>query len=357
VGVVDLKGNHKILTPQYLGIEGIAWSPDDKTIMYGESTNGAIQQIDAVTLNGEVRAGSPGVGDATIQDVTSDGRQLIIRTDVFDRLWSKRASDTAAQDLSWLDATFFPILSGDGTLLVFGDASSTSGGNYAVMLRRTDGSPAVRLGEGGDYALSRDGKWVLSGLPSTPVKLMMYPTGAGTARRLDHGEFTSTGAASFFDDDRSVLVCGTEPKHAVRCYTIPLESGSFKAITPDNVNGAVVAPDGKSFVAMTADGYRQFSMSGGAPRPVPGLTLNDNVRRYSPDGRFLWTTARSVSQPVRVDKIDINTGVRSQLIPDFSPLRAGVLDVTSVTLADDPHTYSWIEREMASYLFELRGMK
>ena len=356
VGIVDLKGNHKILTPHYLAIEGLAWTTGDKSIAYGESTNSGIQRVDEVTPGGEVRTGSPGVGNAVIQDIGPDGRRLILRNDTFNRLWSKRASDSAPKDLSWLDITFFPILSGDGSLLVFGDGSSVSGDNYAVMLRRTDGSPAVRLGEGGDYALSRDNQWVLSSLPSVPVKLMMYPTGAGTARRVDNGEFVGLVAASFLGDGSRIVVCGNEPKHAVRCYVRPTEGGKFKPITPEGVSGAVPSPDGESIVAVTSAGYRQFSTRDGASMEVPGIAPDDQVLRYSPDGRFLWTRKPKL-QPVRVEQIDLRTGVRSSLLPDFGLPRAGVFSVGYVALADDPHNYAYLEREGDSYLFVLKGMK
>ena len=356
VGVVDLKGNHKVLTPQYLAIEGLAWTPGDKTIAYGESTNSGLHRVAEVTLDGEVRLGSPGVGNAVIQDIGPDGRRLILRTDSFSRMWAKRASDSAPKDLSWLDVTFFPILSGDGSLLVFGDGSSVSGDNYAVMLRRTDGSPAVRLGEGADFAMSRDKQWVLSSLPSVPVKLMMYPTGAGTARQVDNGEFAGLTGAAFLGDGNRIVVCGNEPKHAVRCYVRPVASGTFRPITPGGVSGMIASPDGEFIVAMTGEGYRQFAVRDGASQKVPGLAANDQVIRYSPDGRFLWTMRTKV-QPVHVEQIDIKTGARSTLLPDFGPSRAGVLGVSSVALADDPHTYAYIEREGASYLFELKGMK
>jgi serine/threonine protein kinase len=356
VGVVDLKGNHKVLSPQYPSIEGLAWTAGDKTIAYGESTNGGLNRVSEVTLDGEVHPGSPGVGNAVIMDIGSDGKRLILRTDAFNRLWSKRASDNAPKDLSWLDITFFPILSGDGSLLVFGDGSSISGNNYSVMLRRTDGSPAVRLGEGADYSVSRDKQWVLSAVPSTPTKLMMYPIGAGTARQVDNGEFIGLVAASFLGDGSRVVVCGNEPKHAVRCYVKALANGSFRPITPEGVSNEVPSPDGNFIVSMTSDGCREFSTNDGTSRKVPGIAPDDEVLRYSPDGRFLWTR-RPGFQPVHIEQVDIRTGARSALLPDFSQPRAGVLGVGYVALADDPHSYAYTEREAASYLFELKGAK
>ena len=98
---------------------------------------------------------------------------------------------------------------------------NVAGDNYGVMLRRTDGSPAVRLGEGAVLAMSRDKQWVLSALPSVPVKLMLYPTGAGVARRLDHGEFVAITKGAFVGDGSEILICGNEPKRAVRCHVKP----------------------------------------------------------------------------------------------------------------------------------------
>ena len=96
---------------------------------------------------------------------------------------SPRAPD-ATEELSagWLDYNFNPVISRDGRLLAFGDASDEGGLNYAVIMRRTDGGPATRLGEGQPADFSRDGKWLLSFVPTQPPKVVAYPTGAGTER-------------------------------------------------------------------------------------------------------------------------------------------------------------------------------
>ena len=94
----------------------------------------------------------------------------------------------------------------------------------------------------------------------------------------------------------------------------------------------------------------------GSSRSVPGLTSNDQVIRYSPDGKALWTRQTN-SQPVRIQQVDLRTGVRSVLLPEFSMPRAGVLNTSEVSLADDPRTYVYMERESASYLFESKGMR
>ena len=357
VAVVDLERVHTVLTPQYLAVEGLAWTRGGNSLAFGAAADGGTLQVNEVTLQGEIRGGSPGVGNAMIQDIASDGRRLIIREDHFNRLLGKRSGDTTTKDLSWLNVSFLPVISADGTLLAFGDASNVAGDNYGVMLRRTDGSPAVRLGEGAVLAMSRDKQWVLSALPSVPVKLMLYPTGAGAARRLDHGEFAAISKGAFVGDGSEILICGNEPKRAVRCFVKPLASGSFRAFTPDGVRGAVVSPDGQSVLALSGDnGYRQFSMRDGASQSVPGLTLTDRVIRYSADGSSLWTR-RTNTLPVRIEQVDLKTRVRTMLLPDFGARRAGVLNVAEVALADDPRNFAYLERESVSYLFELKGMR
>ena len=204
--------------------------------------------------------------------------------------------------------------------------------------------------------MSRDRQWVMTTLPSAPVQLMLYPTGAGSSRRLDNGEFVSISAAAFLGSGSEIVVCGNEPGKGVRCYVRPVAGGTFKPFTPEGVRDVVASPDGQSIVGRIGDGYREFSIPDGASRSVPGLTRNDRVIRYSADGRSLWTRQRD-SQPVRIEQVDLRTGVRSMLLQEFSKPRAGVIGVRAVSLADDPRNYVYIESEFASYLFELKGMR
>ena len=353
VALVDLKGAHRLLTPQYLGVEGLAWTPRG-TLAYSGSINGGILTVSDVTLDGKVTFGTPGVGNATIDDISSDGRALIVRDDYFKRIWWVRAGDSTKKDLSWLDTSFFPELSADGTMLIFGDGSSAAGSNYSTMLRRTDGSPAVRLGEGSPLALSRDKQWVMSVLPTSPMQLMLYPTGAGSARRLDKGEFAQVNEAAFLGDGSRIVVCGNEPSKASRCYQRELSGGTFKPFTPEGAEQMIASPDGQSIVARFGDSYRQIVVRDGSSREVRGLTTRDLPLRFSPDGNSIWT--EMPARPVRVDRVDLRSGARDGLLANIATQRPMVMRAPEVSLSDDPRTYAYMERENASYLFELKGM-
>ncbi len=354
IAVVDLKGGHTVLTPAYFSLEGLSWTGGSERLVFAGSANGEIAATNEVTLAGKVFPGSAGVGSATIHDVARDGRQLIMRDDRFSRLWMKHADRTVPLDLSWLNRSFWPLLSDDASLMAFGDASGVAGSKYAVMLRRTDGSGAVRLGEGAPLGMSHDNQWVLSAVPSQPAQLMLYPTGAGASRRLDKGEFVVIGSAAFLGSGRDIMACATEAKQGARCFVRSLDSGTFRPFTPEGVSDRVVAaPDGRHVIAQIGGRYLQFSVQDGSSQPVAGLTSSDQVLRYSPDGQTVWTWLPN-SQPVRIERVDLSTGARSLLLPEFSMPRAGLLKTGEVTLSDDPRSYLYLEGELSTYLFELR---
>ena len=91
--------------------------------------------------------------------------------------------DPKQHELSWLDYTYPSDLSADGKTLLFDeeggggalDYSKSGGLTYAVYIRKTDGSPAVLLGEGGAVALSPDGKWVIAQTQESPSQFRLLP--------------------------------------------------------------------------------------------------------------------------------------------------------------------------------------
>src|SRR5207249_2965152 len=97
-----------------------------------------------------------------VLDMARDGRALISRGT---RRWGISAlleGEERERDLSWLDASASAHISDDGKLVAFNEMSEPNGLYYASCIRKTDGSPVVRLGEGQVLALSPDGRWVLT---------------------------------------------------------------------------------------------------------------------------------------------------------------------------------------------------
>jgi hypothetical protein len=91
---------------------------------------------------------------------------------------------TKERDLSWLDWSVPGSLSADGKMVLFQESGEGGVPKYATYLRNTDGSPAIRLGEGSGLSLSPDGKWALARLNVSPSPLLLYPTGVGEIKPL-----------------------------------------------------------------------------------------------------------------------------------------------------------------------------
>jgi Tol biopolymer transport system component len=357
--VVDRAGRRTVLSEGYDALEGLAWSPDARIVLFSGSGEGQgnSPQVRSVDLRGRARPVLPSAGWLTMQDAARSGRWLVTGDDQQDRIFARAPGATSDRDLSWLDASQRPWISADGRLMVFTDAGTDAGASYATMLRKTDGSPVVRLGEGYPADLSPDGRWVLAVIQGAAQQLMLYPTGAGQARRLDHGGFESFSGARFFPDGQTLLVCGNEPGHAPRCYVRPLGDGPLRPVTPEEADYGLVSPDGRAVVAhLTSGAFQMYPVGGGVPRAIPSLTANDQVVGWSQDGQAVWVCNPN-EIPMRVERLDVATGRRSLLEVIAPPDRSGLLFFGSLSLARDPRVYAYQTREYVSHLFTVEGIQ
>ena len=130
---------------------------------------------------------------------------------------SIRTTESTERDLSWLDAVGIYDLSADGKQFIFQYYGEGSGTNYTSYLRKTDGSPAKRLGDGAAIALSPDGKWVIS-VVNVPRQIVLLPTGAGESRRLDRTGIEDTQDNGWLPDSKRVVFTGRETGKSPRTY-------------------------------------------------------------------------------------------------------------------------------------------
>ena len=252
LAVVDLAGNKKMLTSQWFTIQGLAWSPDGKEIWFTAGRYGTDRTLYATTLDGKPRIVARLPGALILLDIAKDGRVLLVRADWRRELLGVFAGDPKQHELSWLDYTYPADLSSDGKTLLFDeeggggalDYSKSSGLTYAVYIRKTDGSPAVLLGEGGAVALSPDGKWAISQTQDSPSQFKILPTGAGEPRDLTKDNINHSWA-HWFPDGKRILFTADEPGKGVRFYVYDLASGKSQAVSQEGVNGTAfsISPD------------------------------------------------------------------------------------------------------------------
>jgi len=355
VNVVDLQGRKTVLADGHWGEQGIAWSPDGREVFFSASFAGMHWTVFAATPAGKKRVAFQSPGGLTIHDVARDGRWLATRDDSSGELMVHTPAAPGDRNLSWLDAGFRGRLSQDGQTLLFGDSSAAMGVNYAVCLRKTDGSPVVRLGEGAAEDLSRDGKWALAIIPSSPPQLVIYPTGAGETRRLERDEIENYTDAKWFQNGKMVLVNGNEPGKGTRFYVQEITGGGPQAVTPEGTRGGLFSPDETLILARGPDGsYSLYPVKGGQPRPVKWLGAQDKPLHWSTDGRSVLVV-RGTQIPCAVERVDLETGHRELFREIAPPDRIGLLQVTPTFISDDEHSYVYDTTRQISTLFVSEG--
>jgi len=358
VVIVDMAGNKKTLSGEWETAQGLAWSPGGDEVWFTTARLGVGRFLYAVSLSGPERLLAREPGTLTLQDVGRDGRVLLTRDVLRVGMLGRTEGDTKERDLSWLDWSAPQDLSVDGKTLVFTEAGEGGGENYAAYVRKTDGSPAIRLGEGFGFALSPDGKWVISGLPHPPVQLSILPTGAGEARPLTH-DAINHNRARWFPDGKRFLFLGNEPAHGLRLYVQDVEGGKPRAISPEGVSASqfVLSPDGRLVAGVGPDqkGYL-YPVDGGDPRPISGFPLGDTPAAWAGDGRSLFIY-RHGELPSKVSRLDLASG-QKQLWRELMPAdSAGVTDLSVILITPDAKNYVYEYGRTLSDLYLVEGLK
>ena len=366
LSIVDMDGKKKVLTVEWFTIQGVAWSPDAKEIWFTASKSGTDRTLYAVTLDGKERIVARLPGALMLLDIAKDGRVLLVRATWRRELMGFNAGDNKERELSWLDYTYPADLTEDGKTLLFDeeggggalDYSKSGGFTYAVYIRKTDGSPAVLLGEGGAVALSPDGRWAITQSQGSPSRLKMLPTGAGQARELANGDLNHSWAR-WFPDGKHLLFSGNEVGQGVKLYVYDLATDKSVPISQAGVNGTafVISADSKLVAGIGPDhkGYI-YPISGGDPIPIKGLNPGEQPITFSTDGQSIYIYQPG-ELPARVDRLDLRTGQRTlwkQLMPTDP---AGVENIGPILMTTDAKTCVFGYHRMLADLYLVEGLK
>ena len=148
VGVIDRAGKRRSLVTGFAAVWGLAWSPDGSEVWFTGAPAGIARALYAVDLSGRRRVLARVAGSVRLDDVAASGRVLLTHQHIKQHLVALGPGDNRERDLSWLDYSLAEAISADGRAVLFNEGGEGGGPGYSAFLRRTDGSPAVRLGEG-----------------------------------------------------------------------------------------------------------------------------------------------------------------------------------------------------------------
>jgi Tol biopolymer transport system component len=354
VAAVDRSGKRRKLSGAFATAQGLAWSPGGEIWFTGAEVGGN-RALYSTTPSGNVRQRVRIAGNLTLQDISREGRLLVTRDTNRTEMLALAPGETRERDLTWLDWSLPAGISADGGLVLFSEGGEGGGAGYSVYIRKTDGSPAVRLGEGSAQALSPDGKWALAitHIPADP-QLAAYPTGAGEPKTFPRDGLSVLGGV-WLPGGKQILFPASEPGHGPRLYLRDVDGGKARALSPEGYVGIVVSPDGKAAVVTGPDRkYYLYPIAGGEPTPIPGIEITDGVDQFSADGRFLYVHRREA--PLRVSRLDLATG-RKELWRTLMPSdAAGVSSLSPIpTPNGDAYVYNYVRTLSDLYIVE--GLK
>jgi Tol biopolymer transport system component len=360
--ILNGKGEKRELTKGWRYLQGFAWAPGGREIFFVGWKGPDDSALRAVDLEGRVRTLLPGWGQMILRDVAADGRILVEFYDTREGILCLPAGEKEERELGWSDKSYLADLSLDGSAVLFQEQQDAGGKRPGVYLRRTDGSPAVRLGEGIEYAyaLSPDGRWAAA---ATPKEIVLLPTGPGSPRRFPL-RGVSPEDVTFLPDGKHLIVQDrSDPKEPLRIHVVPIDGGPARQI---DLTGSMAgsswatSPDGERIAYGTPDGQIRIgvlSEGGQPPRTVPEARLGADewINQWSVDDALFLNRGDA---PMIVSRIEIATGRRSlwkEIAPaDFS----GVRRVYKFRITPDGRTYAYdYERVNTNTLFIIEGIR
>lgn len=367
VTLLDRNGDAKVLAgPFAIHSGGLAWRPGGREVWFTAAEGGLGRtKLYAVTLSGRRRIVADVPGGLFLHDIAEDGR--VLAATISNRLGirGQPPGETTERDYSWRSTSFLNDIARDGRTLLFTDSAANR--RTELYLRRTDGSPAVRLGAFAFYpaAIAADGRRILAMTQAVPPQLKIVPTGTGEPQDVNLGGVALTGVAAevagWALEGRGILFNGTEAGGPPRLYLKNLLNGDVTAIAPAIPGTAlpVLSPDGRRVAVYRPQDERieLHALDGSGHVEVPGrFDEIDHLIAWSEDGRWLYGY-RNGEMPATVHRVDRSTGAMEPwkvLQPEDS---SGVWRVHPIRMTPDGAAYAYTYARHSGDLYVFEGLR
>jgi eukaryotic-like serine/threonine-protein kinase len=366
VAVLDRDGKKVTLSSGWKALQGLAWSGTGNEVWFtgSRSGKGGSSALYAVTLAGRERLVFSSPGTLKLHDISQNGEHVLLTRGTTRGGVVSLGSDSGKErELSWFDYSTVADLSRDGKTLLFYEWGEGVAARPAVFIRGTDGSDAIRLGEGRPLALSPDGQWALAVQDDASTQMVLLPTRAGDVKPLPRGPIAEyLDWAAWSPDGRRIYLAGREASDVRRTYVQDVDGGDPRPVTPEGFVGQLLSPDGETLA--TVDRYGEYYLCPVdgrlAPRPLPGYVDGDVLLQWSADGRFLFIREAG-NLTLRIYRLEVATGVREfwkELVPpDPSVLVDIGSDPGQVRITPDGKGYAYTYWTFEGELYVAQNMK
>ncbi|MBV9158927.1 MAG: protein kinase, partial [Acidobacteriaceae bacterium] len=361
LAILDPTGKKRIASGEFEAEEGLAWSRKNE-VWFTAARRGANLNLHAATDRSKERVLARIPGWNTVADVSAIGEALLIHGSMRFELLAFGPEQSGDRNLSWHDWSLSRDISSDGKLVLFDETGEGGGENLGVYIRKTDGSPAVRLGDGLGMSLSPDGKWALTLPVAGSPEVVLVPTGPGEPKHLPLPTHLSTAGAQWFPDGKRLLLAASELGHGVRLYEMQL-AADLSATRPrpfseEGVtrNWRAISPNGRFVIAANIDGsvYVHDTVDGSAER-APGVLEGELPIAWSDDPKYFYILSRT-EFPAKIYKIGFVNGSR-QLWKEISPPDpTGVRSISGVRISPNGKWYSYSIETLLTDLYLVDGL-
>jgi dipeptidyl aminopeptidase/acylaminoacyl peptidase len=355
-------GRREVLTKDFYGIDGLAWTEAGDRLLFGagEAGTGGGRALFSVGFHGKPQLLRRETGHLTIQDIAKNGSLLLTRDVNGDEVFGHFPPNEKDRSLGWLNICLPTSLSQDGQYLLLSVQSERTGPGYQIFLSSTaKSSPPVFLGEGMPSALSPNSKsavilypWGMQ--PAAASQLRLVPVGPGIPQDITRDSLTHI-RAGWFPDGKKLVFIGAEPGHANRSWSQDLDGGKPVPLTPEGITGTRISPDGLKLAAVdTTNHIWLYPTDGSRSRLLTRIDDFEDIDRWSEDGNYLFLTKYGL--PAEVYRLDTRTG-ESRMVYRVSPADpAGVSKVGPVLVTEDGKSYVYGYTRVLSTLYVVRGL-
>jgi serine/threonine protein kinase len=357
--------------PHYLGeVSGqnatgedtdLVWSPKGNEIWFRSFNIGENGIVYAVDMKGHRRVALTLPERVRFFDISRKGDALMSTGFSEFGILGTAPGDKEERDLSCLDSGSVAGISDDGQMIIANVTGETGNSKGSLYLRKTDGSPPIRIGDGHAYKLSPDGKWISGNVLTEDGsrRFLMLPTGPGEPVEIKPPGVFPANVYGWFSQDR-YMVIGYYSGKKYQCFEFDNQKGTLRPVCPEGIPDATIfflSPDHKLFLSPgPGQGWTIYPVDGGPPQPLRGISSDETVVGWRSDSRSLYIRPdRENSDKIAVSVLDLATGQKT-LWKEIHPTQP-VLEIHHLFITPDGRAYAYNFVLIQSDLYVAKGLQ